>query len=82
MDQKMPQRIATGFDLEPLPDGNVLVEFFVDDGVTFNRQVVTKDVVRNLPVVASLILVCMDQGAEAVKRLLENLTQQEGEPSL
>ena len=27
--------IATGFDFEPLPDGNVLIELFGDDGVTF-----------------------------------------------
>jgi hypothetical protein len=35
--------IATGFDFEPLPDGNVLIEFFGDDGNTINAQVVTAE---------------------------------------
>ena len=46
--------IATGFDFEPQNDGNVLIEFFGDDGVTFNKQVVTPDVIRNIPLVAAL----------------------------
>ena len=66
----LTDRIATGFDLEPLPDGNVLVEFFADDGKTFNTQVVTKEVVQSMPVVASLTLVYMDQGPEAVKEIM------------
>jgi hypothetical protein len=28
--------VATGFDFQPLPDGNVLIEFFGDDGKAFN----------------------------------------------
>ena len=47
-------KIATGFDLEPLPDGTVLIEFFGDDGKTFNKQIVTANVVNNMPVVATL----------------------------
>ena len=47
-------KIATGFDLEPLADGNVLIEFFDDDGITFNKQVVTAIVVRSMPLIASL----------------------------
>ncbi len=38
-------QIASGFDLEPLPDGNVLIEFFGDNGKTFNKQLVTPSVV-------------------------------------
>jgi hypothetical protein len=69
--------IATGFDLEPLPDGNVLIEFFGDDGKTFNTQLVTREVVENMGTVADLTLLYMDQGTEAVKRLMEKLTQKE-----
>jgi hypothetical protein len=29
--------VATGFDFEPLPDGNVLIEFFGDDDLTCNK---------------------------------------------
>ena len=45
---------ATGFDFEPLLDGNVLIEVFGGDGHTINKQIVTPDVVRRLPVVAAL----------------------------
>ena len=31
--------IATGFDFEPLPNGDVLIEFCGDDGVMFNTRV-------------------------------------------
>ena len=75
----MPHRIATGFDLEMLPTGNVLIEFYGDDGRTVNTQVVTREVVQNMPAVASLMLVYMDQGPEAVKTLMGKLTQTETE---
>ena len=44
----MKERIATGFDFEPLPDGNVLIEFYGDDGKTFNKQVITPDVLKDM----------------------------------
>lgn len=72
----MTKRIATGFDLGPLPDGSVLVEFFGDDGETFNSQVVTKAVVESMPTVASLMLVYLERGLGEVKRLMQ---QQEGD---
>jgi len=72
----MTKRIATGFDLGPLPDGSVLVEFFADDGETFNSQVVTKAVVESMPTVASLMLVYLERGLGEVKRLMQ---QQEGD---
>ncbi len=75
----MPHRIATGFDLELLATGNVLIEFYGDDGRTVNTQVVTREVVQNMPAVASLMLVYMDQGPEAVKTLMGKLTQTETE---
>ena len=52
--QTQMKKIATGFDLEPLADNNVLIEFYGDDGETFNSQVVTPDIVTYMPLVASL----------------------------
>jgi hypothetical protein len=69
----MNEQIATGFDLEPLPDGNILIDFYGDDGITFNTQVVTREVIENLPAVVGLTLVCMDQGPEAVKKIMESV---------
>jgi hypothetical protein len=69
----MTHRIATGFDLEPLANGNVLIDFCGDDGKTFNKQVVTREVVERLPAVAGLTLVLIDQGAEAVKGMMDGL---------
>jgi hypothetical protein len=70
---QMTHQIATGFDLEPLGNGNVLIEFFGDDGITFNTQVVTREVIEGMPAVIALILVCIDQGPEAVKKIMESV---------
>ena len=69
----MKYRIATGFDLEPLANGSVLIEFYGDDGETFNTQVVTREVIEGMPAVVALTLVCMDQGPEAVKKIMESM---------
>ena len=76
----MNERVATGFDLEPLANGNVLIEFFGDDGKAFNTQVVTREVIEGMPAVVGLTLVCMDQGPEAVKKIMESIRtdQQDG----
>lgn len=42
--------VATGFDVEPLPTGDVLIEFFGDDGTTINTQVITRECLARLPV--------------------------------
>ncbi len=65
-----PKPIATGFDFEPLANGNVLIEFFGDDGKTFNTQVITAEVLKSLPVVANLTLVAMTDGVEGVKGIM------------
>jgi hypothetical protein len=67
------EKLATGFDFEPLPDGNVLIEFFGDDGKTFNTQVVTANVVENMPLVATLTGVALREGADAVNEMLAKL---------
>ena len=71
----MTYRIATGFTMEPLANGNVLIDFFGDDGKTFNTQVVTREVLEGMPAVVGLTLICMDQGPEAVRRLIKLLNE-------
>jgi hypothetical protein len=67
--------IATGFDLEPLPDGNVLIEFFGDDGKTFNQQVATAAVVSSIPLVSLLTDVALKHGPDVAKEIMEKLNQ-------
>lgn len=67
--------IATGFDFRPLPDGNVLIEFFGDDGQTFNTQVVTPGVIESLPVVAALTTVALTKGPEVATEIMERLNR-------
>jgi hypothetical protein len=68
---------ATGFDLEALPNGTVLIEFFGDDGKTFNKQVVTPDIIRKMPLVAMLTALALRRGPDAVKRIMEQLSDTE-----
>jgi hypothetical protein len=65
--------IATGFDFQPLDDGNLLIEFFGDDGRTVHKQVVTPEVVQNLPIVVALVNVALKKGPEAVKDIMDRL---------
>ena len=51
----MCKPLATGFDFEPLPDGNVLIEFFGDDGKTFNTQVITGEAFSHMPMAAYIL---------------------------
>jgi hypothetical protein len=64
-------KVATGFDLEPRQDGNVLMEFFGDDGKTFHKQIVTEDVVRSMPLVASMTLIAIEQGVDALVEVMD-----------
>jgi hypothetical protein len=69
----MNEQIATGFNFEPLPDGNVLVEFFGDDGKTFNTQVVTPGVIKNMPLVALLTEIALTKGPEVAREIMAKL---------
>lgn len=64
---------ATGFTFKPLPDGNVLIEFFGDGGNTINKQIVTPEMIRRMPVVVALLDVAVNSGAEAAKEIMEVL---------
>jgi hypothetical protein len=66
-------KLATGFDFEPLPDGNVLIEFFGDDGHTFNKQIVTAKVMRSMAVISVATDVIMKQGIESGKELMTRM---------
>lgn len=68
--------IAIGFDFEPLPDGTVLIEFFGDDGQTFNTQIVTANVIRNIPLVAVLTDLALRKGPDAAKKIMEALSDE------
>ncbi len=64
---------ASGFDFEPLPDGSVRIEFIDDDGRTVNTQIVTADVVRRMPLVATLLDVAMRLGPDVAREIVERL---------
>jgi hypothetical protein len=49
------------------------IEFFGDDGKTFNSQVVTADVVRSIPLVAILTDVAIRKGPAVAKEIMEKL---------
>ena len=63
--------MATGFDFEPLPDGTVRIEFFGDDGKTFNTQVVTADVLRNLALTGVLTDVALRKGPQVAVAVMK-----------
>jgi hypothetical protein len=66
-------RIATGFEFQPLLGGDVLVEFFGSDGKTCNTQVINGEAFRHLPILAYVAQVAVGQGAEAAKKMMEEL---------
>ena len=65
--------IATSFDFQPLDDGNVLIEFFGDDGKTFNTQVVTADVMKNMAMVSVLTDVALTKGPKVAQEIMGKL---------
>jgi hypothetical protein len=65
--------IATGFDFQPLPDGTVLIEFFGDDGTTLTEQIVTAEVIRQMPLVAALTDVALSKGPEVAREIMHSL---------
>jgi hypothetical protein len=65
-----PMNHATGFDCQPLENGNVLIEFFGDHGKTLKKQIVTPEVLHSIPLVALLTRVAMEDGPKAAKKLM------------
>lgn len=64
---------ATGFDLEPLPNGDVLIQFFSDDGEAFNTQVITRTALARFPAVIHALFLPVDQGSDAALAYLDRL---------
>ncbi len=67
-------RIATGFDFEPLPNGDVLIEFYGDDGVVFNSQVITRECLTRFPVVAHALILAVEEGKAAALAYLNKMS--------
>ena len=64
---------ATGFDFKPLPDGNVMIEFQTDSGTIINKQIVTPEVIRQMPLVAALLDVAIRNGPEAAREIVQRM---------
>lgn len=64
---------ATGFDFEPQPNGDILIEFFGDDGVTINTQIITKECLLRIPIVAKATVIAIEKGKEAAIRFLKGV---------
>jgi hypothetical protein len=62
--------IVTGFEIEPLPDGNISIQFFDDDGKTINLVSVTRDCLKRLPIVVHAFFLATNMGkGEAMESL-------------
>ena len=64
---------ATGFDFQPLPTGDVLIQFFGDDGKTINTQVITREGLARLPVVVHAFFLAVEEGKDAAIKFLESV---------
>ncbi len=69
--------IATGFDFEPLPNGDVLIQFFSDDGKTVNTQIMTRECLARLPVVVHAFFLAVKKGKDEAFDFLKTMTAQE-----
>ena len=68
------QVTATGFDFEPLPHGDVLMQFFDDDGEAINTQVISKECLARIPVVAHVFFLAVEEGKEAALTYLRKIS--------
>jgi len=71
------QKTATGFDIEPLPHGDVLMQFFSDDGKTVNTQIMTRECLARLPVVVHAFFLAVKKGKDEAFDFLKTMTAQE-----
>ena len=65
---------ATGFDFEPLPSGDVLIDFYGDDGVVFNSQIITRECLTRIPVVAHALFLAVEEGKDAALAYLNKMS--------
>jgi len=71
--------IASGFDFEPLSTGDVLIQFFADDGKTINTQIITREALARLPVVVHAFFLVVEDGPDAALAFLNGVTAREGD---
>lgn len=71
------QVIATGFDFEPLPNSDVLIQFFSEDGKTVNTQIMTRECLARLPVVVHAFFLAVDKGNDEAFDFLKSMTAEE-----
>lgn len=74
----MISKTAAGFDFEPLPDGNVLMEFYGEDGETCSSQIITRETLESMPAVIALTVLFLDQGREVVEEFLRRMRKGRG----
>lgn len=70
---------ATGFDFEPLPNGDVLMQFFGDDCVAINTQVMTRECLARLPIVVHAFFLAVEKGKDEALQFLNSMTAEEGQ---
>lgn len=68
------QNTATGFDFEQLSNSDVLMQFFGDDGEAINTQVITKECLARIPVVAHALFLAVEEGKEAALTYLRKMS--------
>lgn len=68
------QVTATGLDFEPLPHGDVLMQFLGDDGEAINTQVITKECLARIPVVVHALFLAVEEGKEAAIKYLNRMS--------
>ena len=69
--------IATGFDFGALPNGDVLIQFFSDDGKTVNTQIMTRECLARLPVVVHAFFLAVEKGSDEAFDFLKSMTAEE-----
>lgn len=66
--------VATGFDFQALPNGDVLIQFFANDGQTINSQIITREGLARLPVVVHAFFLAVERGKDAASDFLNSVT--------
>jgi hypothetical protein len=69
---------ATGFDLEPLPNGDVLIQFFADDGKPINTQLISRTALAQFPAVIHALFLAVEKGKDAAIEFFDRLTANDG----
>ena len=69
--------IATGFDFGAMPNSDVLIQFFSDDGSTVNTQIMTRECLARLPIVVHAFFLAVEEGKDEALNFLNSLAAEE-----